>query len=238
MSAETRHADEERLRDDLAAYALGALGPDEAAELERHVADCESCGARLRWLTPAIDVLPAAVPQRTPPDELRERLMETVRAEAAPSAAPVRERRAPWFDWRSFMLRPAAGLAAVALLAGGIGVGYAVRGGDESATPERETLPAEALVADVSATLELHGDSGTLHVNQLPEIGPDEVYEVWVQRAGVMEPASLFVLDKSGAALAAVPGPLTGAEAVAVTVEPRGGSQSPTSDPVLQADLT
>ena len=71
----------------------------------------------------------------------------------------------------------------------------------------------------------------------MPELDPDEVYEVWVQRAGVMEPASLFVLDSKGAALAAVPGPLDGAEAVAVTAEPRGGSQSPTSNPLLTASL-
>ena len=237
MTTDARHPDDERLRDDLAAYTLGALGPDEAAEVERHVAECGSCAAQLRWLTPAIDLLPAAVPQRTPPDALRDRLMETVRAEATTTAAaaPARERRGPRIDWRSFMLRPATGLAAVALLAGGVGVGYAVRGEDEPAGPDR--VGTEALIANVSATLELHGDSGTLHVNQMPEIGPDQVYEVWVQRGGVMEPASLFVLNKNGAALAAVPG-LEGAEAIAVTVEPRGGSQSPTSDPLLQAELS
>ena len=75
-------------------------------------------------------------------------------------------------------------------------------------------------------------------MNQLPPLERDQVYEVWVQRAGVMEPASLFVLDRNGAALAAVPGPLDDAEAVAVTAEPRGGSQSPTSDPLLTANLS
>ena len=78
------HRDPERLRDDLAAYALGALDRDDAAELERHLDGCESCMARLRWLDPAVGLLPAAVPQLTPPDSLRENLIATVRAEAAP----------------------------------------------------------------------------------------------------------------------------------------------------------
>ena len=56
-----------------------------------------TAATRLRWLSPAVDVLPAAVEQRTPPPSLRENLMATVRAEAAPSARrrrePRRERR-------------------------------------------------------------------------------------------------------------------------------------------------
>ena len=238
MNDATRHEDHERLRDDLAAYALGALGEGEAADLQRHLEGCESCRARLQWLTPAIDVLPAAVPQESPPEALRERLMETVRDEAAPPARATRERRPARAPWLSFVLRPATALAATALIAAGVGVGYVVADGDDPAAPASETLKAEALTSNVSATLELHGDSGTLHVNQMPELDPDEVYEVWVQRAGVMEPASLFVLDSKGAALAAVPGPLENAEAIAVTVEPSGGSQSPTTDPLLQAELS
>ncbi len=74
-------------------------------------------------------------------------------------------------------------------------------------------------------------------MHQLPAIDDDEVYEVWVQRAGVMEPRSTFVLGMDGTAEAAVPGPLEGGEAVFVTREPRGGSRQPTTDPLLTAPL-
>ena len=238
--SDLRHADHERLGDDLAAYALGALPASEAKELERHLETCESCRSRVRWLAPAVDLLPAAVPQHTPPESLRANLMETVRAEAAPTSAnersPRPRRASRWHGVRSLVLRPATGFA-VALIAIGIGTGYVLRG--EGGEPVASTsIEAKALSGfQVSATLERHGESATLHVNEMPKLDRDEVYEVWVQRAGVLEPTSLFVLDRNGSAVAAVPGPLRGAEAVLVTREPRGGSQTPTTDPLLMVSL-
>jgi anti-sigma-K factor RskA len=230
------------LRDDLAAYALGALPPDEAAALERHLDSCESCEARLRWLSPAIDLLPAAVEQRTPPPSLRENLMATVRAEAAEAAAepaPAAPRRDPWWaGLRSLAMRPAAGFAAVLLLVVGLGAGYLL-GGSDTEEPGTELVRADALngATPVSATLEREGDRAILHVHELPEIAQDEVYEIWVQRAGVMEPRNTFVLRMDGTAEAVIPGPLEGGEAVLVTREPRPGSPQPTTDPLLSAPL-
>jgi anti-sigma-K factor RskA len=225
-------SEHDRFDDDLAAYALGALPPGEAAALERHLEGCESCRARLRWLSPAVDVLPAAVEQRSPPERLRENLMEVVRAEANP-AAPARQ---PW--WRSLgalTMRPAAGLAAVILIIAGIGAGYLLRGSDST---ETSTVQAEALTgAPASATLERDGDTSTLHVHEMPPIGPDQVYEVWIQRDGRMDPLSTFVLSADGTAEAAVPGSLSGGEAVLVTREPRGGSPQPTTQPLLRVPL-
>jgi anti-sigma-K factor RskA len=231
------HQQPQQLEDDLATYALGALSEKEATELARHVEDCDDCLARLRWLQPAIDVLPASVEQRTPPPQLRENLMEMVRREAAVDA---RAEAAPTSGWwssvRTFAMRPATVMAVMILLVAGVGVGYALRGTE---TIEPTLVKAEATngAVPVSATLERMGDSATLHVNEMPPLADDEVYEVWVQRAGVMEPRSTFVLSSDGTAEAAVPGPLNGAEAVLVTREPRGGSRQPTSAPLLQAPL-
>jgi anti-sigma-K factor RskA len=234
-------ADCNDLRDDLAAYALGALGADDAVVLERHLEGCESCNARLRWLSPAVDLLPATVQQRTPPPSLRENLMTTVRAEAAaaePGREPVPARESWWAGFRGLMLRPATGMAVLILLVVGVGAGYLLRGSG-TAEPTTALVKAQPLndAVPVSATLERSGDSATLHVHELPAISNDEVYEVWVQRAGVMEPRSTFVLSMDGTAEAAVPGPLEGGEAVFVTREPRGGSRQPTTEPLLSAQL-
>ncbi|HEX2468531.1 MAG TPA: anti-sigma factor [Solirubrobacterales bacterium] len=233
----------EEMHDDLAAYAVGALPPDEAAELERHLDDCESCRARLRWLQPAVDMLPASVEQLPPPEGLRERLMTTVREEAdapeqagATSAGAERKRR--FGGWTGFILRPATAVAAVVLIVAGVAAGYALRGDDGDATT---TVAARAASPEfenaVSAELEHGDDSGTLYVRELPPIDRDEVYEVWVQRDGALEPASTFVLSMDGTAQAKVPGPLDDAEAVLVTREPRPGSEQPTNPPVLEAPL-
>jgi hypothetical protein len=238
------HNDLERLQEDLAGYALGALDSREAAKLELHLEGCDACRERLRWLDPAVDLLPASVEQISPPDSLRERLLATVREEAA-EAAPVAPQRAagrsraPW--WQGFgaaVMRPAAGFAVLVLLVVGAVGGYVLRG--DAAEPQSTFVKAEptrGTPPGVSATLERHGDSATLHVNQMPELSRSEVYEVWVQRGGVMEPASTFVLSEDGSAEAAVPGPLEGAEGVYVTAEPRPGSRQPTSPPLLEAQL-
>jgi hypothetical protein len=77
----------------------------------------------------------------------------------------------------------------------------------------------------------------TLRVQRLPKLPPNQVYETWLERDGELEPGSVFVLRRDGSADAAIPGPLEGASAVLVTREPRGGSQSPTSPPLLEATL-
>jgi anti-sigma-K factor RskA len=240
-SHDDRH---EALRDDLAAYALGALPATEASELERHLAECDACRERLRWLRPAVDLLPASVEQRTPPDQLRARLLATVRAEAGDSrreGAGSPQRRERRIRLPSLALRPAAGLAAAVLVALGAAAGYALRGSDDDtgrpASTFVEAMPLGSHAGEVSVTLEHHGNSATLHVDELPRLERDQVYEVWVQRAGAMEPSSLFVLDRNGTATAAVPGPLDGADAVLVTSEPRGGSLRPTTTPLIRAPL-
>jgi hypothetical protein len=189
-------------------------------------------------------MLPAAVAQRTPPDRLRENIMEVVRSEAAEQAATAPAARAApprsswWDSLRRVMAQPATAMAILIVLVAGIGAGYLLRGTDE-VTPGSTLVKAKPAngANPVSATLERSGDSATLHVNAMPPLADDEVYEVWVQRAGVMEPRSIFVLNSDGTAEAAVPGPLDGAEAVYVTREPRGGSRQPTTDPLLSAPL-
>ena len=234
-------------RDDLAAYSLGALKPDEASALERHLESCESCRTEIRWLAPAVDLIPAGVEQLSPPDSLRENLMATVRAEAAAEApaadaAPAREpRRArdPWWHGlRGLLMRPAVGIAALILLIAGVGAGWLLRGSD-TVDQGANLVRAEPVgnATPVSATLERTGDTGTLHVQALPAIRNDEVYEIWVERAGVLEASNTFVLSGDGTAEAAIPGPLKGGQRIYVTREPHGGSQQPTTRPVLQAPL-
>ncbi len=75
-------------RADIAAYLLGGLEPDETAALETHLEGCERCREELRWLQPAVDLLPESVEQLEPPPQLRERLMAEVGA--AGDAAPRR----------------------------------------------------------------------------------------------------------------------------------------------------
>jgi anti-sigma-K factor RskA len=228
----------DELRDDLAAYALGALNEGEAARLRAHLETCEGCRRHLRWLEPAVELMPRTVEQLEPPPRLRDALMDAVRAES-PEAAREPPRRTFAGRWRALgvsLWRPATAVAAAAMLIVGVVAGYLI---NQPSTENRSVLTAQAAPGAPAATgvLERDGGSGILRVQGMPSLARDQVYEVWVQRDGELEPSSLFVLRKDHSADAAVPGSLNGADAVLVTREPRGGSRQPTSSPLLSVQL-
>jgi hypothetical protein len=53
-----------------------------------------------------------------------------------------------------------------------------------------------------------------------------------------MVPSTVFVVHGDGSGEVAVEGSLENADALFVTIEPKGGSESPTSDPLMQARLS
>ena len=221
-------------RDDLAAYALGALDDSAAAELETHVSSCEACAEYLRWLQPAVDLLPASVEQLEPPASLHASLMREVRADAAAAERP----RLRW-SWSGFALRPATVLASVVVLAAGLAVGYVV---SDSGDGQRDFIEADAVgtvpAGTLAATLE-HGAGGDaiLHVQRAPAPENGDVYQTWVSRGGTMEPAASFTPHEDGTQEVALGDSLDGADAVLVTEEPSADEQQPTSPPILRADI-
>ena len=235
MSAIDEHR---RWRADLAAYLLGSLEAEETEALEGHLEACERCRDELRWLQPAIDTIGESVPQLEPPPGLRVRLMAEVRsdaAELAPRTAPDAGRDAPSRrprGFRAFFWRPAVALTAVALIGAVIG-GYALRGNGGRDTTTIATHGA----SDVRASLERQGDSGTLEMTGLRQLPMSDVYQAWVQRDHRIVPSSLFDTRRDGTASAAIPHHLDGADAVMITVEPRGGSKQPSSSPIVSVAL-
>jgi anti-sigma-K factor RskA len=210
------------------------LDEREETELRRHLEECEECRTHVRWLRPAVDLLPRTVEQLEPPRRLGERLMATVRAEAPAGSQAEAPKPGRWRGWGA-LWRPATAVGAVALvLAGAVG-GYLLHQPEEST----EVIAAQAAPGggSVAGTLERQDGSAILTMTDLPALPGGDVYEVWVQRGDRMEPSSLFVPRRDRSAEAAVPGPLEGADAVLVTREPRGGSVEPSSDPLLRAEL-
>ena len=224
----------ERYRDDVAAYALGALEEDEAVSLRRHLETCGECRQQLRWLQPAVELLPRAVAQVEAPSRLRKRLLATVRAESR-HAAGADVGRGGRSALGALLLRPATTLAAATLVAAGAVGGYLLHqpGGGPSVVAVRGTSSAPR----ASGTLARQGGSAVLHVQGMPSLARDQVYEAWIRLHGAVQPSSLFVVRPDGSGDAAITGSLYGADAVLVTREPRGGSRHPTSPPVLEAKL-
>jgi anti-sigma-K factor RskA len=228
----------DEIRDDIAAYALGALPDADARTLESHLDECETCRERLRWLGPAVDLLPASVEQRRPPDRLREQLLEAVRAETAHLEASGEKAKSRWsFGWPAF--RPAVALGAAAVLAIGIGLGYGIGDGEtgEVLAGADVSQVEELRPGEIEGTLERQGELATLNLEGMPKLRRDQVYEVWIDRDGKLEPSTLFVIDSERRATTAISDGLTGADRILVTAEPRGGSETPTGAPLLKAQL-
>jgi anti-sigma-K factor RskA len=70
--------------------------------------------------------------------------------------------------------------------------------------------------------------------------GPGRVYQVWVLHEGATEPVpagALFDTDRGGHGTTALPS-IEDVATVMVSVEPEGGSERPTTEPVLSANLS
>lgn len=222
-------------RDELAAYALGALDVAEKLEVERHVAGCEECREYLTWLDPAVDLLPASVPPLTPPARVKRSVMSTVEGELKAERAAERDRkRAERGLWGTIWRPVTAGVLSVVLVAGAVG-GYLLASNDPEGTFIRAE-PRAQISAEMEVSLEVRGDQGTLHIEKLPDLPPDQEYQAWISHNGKLQPSSTF--DVRGGGEVDVEGSLEGAEGVYITREPEGGSDKPARKVILSAPLS
>jgi hypothetical protein len=251
-------SDHDRFRDECGAYVLGALEEHEAAALREHLDSCVVCRDDVDRLASVAEVLGLGVPAIAAPPELRSRVMEAVRAEAAlfEHAAPVSSRRpspgtfAPLADrlrgraGRALrgrgLLRPLAGLAGAALALGIVlGALVIAPGGTATHLVSATVAPASRWHATRApiALLRESGTQGELDLTDLPPAPSGKIYEVWIRRGGRARAAGvLFDATSAGGAVVAVPD-LRGASAVMVTAERLGGAPAPTSAPLIVAQL-
>lgn len=90
--------------ENLPAYALGGLEPEEARMVEEHLRGCDSCRGELASYELPIHALDLSVPEASPPEGARERLL----ARAEPFA-PRRRRTKSQRDKRKLLDRFPAG---------------------------------------------------------------------------------------------------------------------------------
>lgn len=226
--------------DERAAYLLDALDDPERTQFEAHLADCDRCRAELRWLQPAVDVLPASVEQLEPPAELRDRILGTIEADAGPATVQRNRRPARQPFWSRISSSTAlTGVAAVVALAVGIAGGYAVRGGSDDSQTVATTVPVEPTAPSIRAAANIIHQDGTytLDIGHIPELRAGDIYQVWMRNGEELQPSILFVPSRDGTAKVVLPEQTGAADEMLVTREPSGGSQAPTSAPLVSATL-
>lgn len=234
--------DHTEYREEIGAYLLGALTDLERQAFERHMAGCAECREELERLRPAADALPRSVEQVEPPPGLKTSLMEIVESEAREgSGAPAARQRAP----RRIRLPSLGGFRPVlvaAALALGVVAGFGVAqlgGGDDGARTVAATVD-DARLPNASGRLRIQGDGedgAILTVHGMPPAGGERVYQAWVQRDGEMVPQPTFEVAGDGGGAVALPDDLSGAEAILVTREARGGARAPSEQPLIRVPL-
>lgn len=226
-----QHSDEQ-----IGAYVLGALEPDEIAAVEAHLESCARCRERVAAARADADLLLLTAPPVTPPPALRDRVLARVHA-AAFDDAPAIAAAPPHQGGIRQALRS---------LLGGAGEGdpAATMLAKLMARPECAIWPVAPTEAAPGASARLVGVPGgrdaVLVVAGLAPLAADHVYQIWLLRGGKPVPNALFRIRRDGQGLQIVRAPrrLGDFGVVAVTPEPAGGSAAPTGAIVLMGELS
>lgn len=234
----------DEMLDNVAAYALGILPPDEAAAVARHLKTCAECSEEYRQLRPAVTAVAysaeacsdmasgAAVVSPL----LKARIMRQVRADA-----PARLGQRVW----------PAYLAAAACLALAIMTGVQNLSLNDRLNRERAQAAQQAqMIADIMAPdakrmpfehgeVLMHGQRLYIAMHDMPMPPQGKVYQAWTLAKGAkrVAPSMTFMPGNNGTTVVRLPDAATALAAVAVSIEPEGGSQQPTTKPIAVVTL-
>jgi len=250
--------DHQQITDDLVLYALHELPAQEASEVRSHLDDCPQCRRELSEINSDMALLALSSVAATPPQRSRDRLMTVIKAEPRRSRTFVMRR--PW--WSFVPTFAAVLLAAFGLMLWRENVSLRNRlevsqqdAQQRQADLERASLVVDALTSPDSNHFALVATksqpvpegrasymqkTGTLvftaqHLQALP---PQKTYELWLIPADGSAPVpyGTFKPDAKGNASIVMPNAdkKMAPKMFAVTVEPEGGSQTPTM-PIVMA---
>ena len=176
----------------LAAFVLGGLEPEEAVEVQRHLAFCPGCRRELEELRKVNRALEAAPPPADPPSHLKDEILSQVRAEqrypSTEEESSVAKERASSTSTRSKNLRiilsSVAAAAVVVIVALGVFFNF-LREEPPVATIQLVPTPQEAAgLEGYWGVAEIHPQpSGNqqveLKLNNFEQPKPNSYYELW-----------------------------------------------------------
>ena len=241
------------------AYALGALTEPEKTEFEALLAESEETRTEVTELTDTANELGLAIAPEQPSAGLRNRLLAQVAVtpQLAPleTVAPVESPTTPTASTRAetkaqarWFSRPATALVAVAaavalLFGGGVLANTLIQGQQTSSTAALIDQITAATDYQRKTTDVVGGGTATvvwsvslqrsaLIVNGIPVLPSGKTYELWYIDAKGATAAGTFDVSDGGMRSVVLAGAMTFGDTIGVTVEPAGGSSTPTSDPV------
>ncbi|MFC6149417.1 MULTISPECIES: anti-sigma factor [Mumia] len=229
------------------AYALDALDAAERDAYESHLAECSDCAEEVRGFRATAARLGAAEETHVP-EHLRRTVLDAVARTPQERPVVVDLASHPRTRWATRALLVAASLA---LVVGAAVFGVTQRDRADDMAAQQEAITAVLSAPDAAMVSSPVEGGGTVRVLQsaelakavmvvsdLPKLAEDEDYQMWTQSDGAMHSAGVLPRDEQGSRGAHVMDDVTGVTAVAISIEPAGGSEEPTSDPIVLIETT
>ena len=216
-----------------ASYAVGALTAAERREVENDLRRSPRLAAEVREFSETAGMLGLATPPVAPSDSLRDSILAGI--EDAPQMSRVV--RGPWFARPATMLMGAAAAAVIAIGGTVLAMNLTTEPSPVDqivAAADYERVSTEmddgaTVVAIWSASLE----RAAITVRDMDAPPADHTYQLWyIDEAGHAAPAGTFDAD-SNPQTVVLAGEMDAGDAIGITVEPAGGSASPTTNPIL-----
>lgn len=228
------------------AYALNALSADEHDEFEQHLATCSPCRAELAELQATTARLSDASWQ-TPPPEMKARLLDAIASTPQDRPLIVTPTGSRWRRMGPALLATAAALALVVSL----GAFFVERGRVADLERHQAAVASVLSAPDVEEQAARLDNGGTVRVlfspsldqavvamHDLPPLDAAHSYQMWrIHRGGPDSEAVMSGEDAAGSVTRLLSG-VDDKDAIAVTVEPAGGSAAPTTEPIVNIALT
>jgi len=229
---------------EIPAYVLGALEPAEQQKVSAHIRTCSYCLQEAKTYEETAAMLAHSVPLKSPSPDLRRRVLTSI--------DEVTKERVDGFPGNFFLKKmnlSAAWMVVVLVLIAFLGISNVLLWGrvqDQRAQlREDEFYTVELTGTEVSpkasAMIVVPKDDvvGTMVISQLPQLKDDLQYQLWLIRDGQRISGAVFSVDEDGydTVYLHLPDFLDTYDTFGVTIEPFGGSTSPTGERVLQGSL-
>jgi anti-sigma-K factor RskA len=220
----------------LPAFALGSLDAEDADRVRKHVARCRACREELASFQRVTDRLAAGVPAEDPPAWLESRIMEKV----------LSSRRRRSFPEILGVKRPVlAAIAAALIVALGAGNIYLITRPFQSQAlvPGLVTVvltgTGETPQAYGTIVIDRDDNRGVLAVRGLAPLAASRAYQLWIIKEGERRSGGVFNVspDGYGSLQVTVPAGFTGFTRFGISIEPAGGSPSPTGARVMSGKI-
>ena len=236
--------DQERFDELKDAFVLGALPEEERREFEEYLASHPERQAEIDELGAVAGLLALSPQEQEPPPELRRSIMAVVEAEAErPRARSGLARMREFLGVRTLALGAAA-LLVIGLFSWNMILQAQIQDLQSQARSPKAPQDGRLVALESSGAARqakaevmiLDNHRAVLMAEDMPPVPEEKTFQIWVIENDVPRPGGLFEAREEWV-VTSVEIPLDGADIIAVTVEPEGGSPQPTTDPMLTAKL-